>query len=127
MALSKTVKRYLVFYGIVMALLGGFLAAHFLYLWGDLGPGDTRIFQASVFVNKLSADYTVRAPDFLEVKVANVHDYGFYVEYQRQPRTTFDYQVTAAPNARPGVYEVTLVFADDFTYRDWIRVKRKLF
>lgn len=127
MAPSKTIKRYAIFYGIVVAALGGFLAAHFLYLWGDLDPGETRIFQASVFVNKLSTDYTVQAPDFLEVKVANVHDYGFYVEYQRQPRTTFDYQVTANSDAKPGVYEIALVFADDFTYRDWIRVKRKLF
>jgi hypothetical protein len=127
MALSKTVKRYLIFYGIVVLLLGSFLAAHFLFLWGDLGPGETRIFQASVFVNKLSDDYTVEAPDFLEVRVANIHDYGFYVEYQRQPRTTFDYQVTAAPDAKPGVYEIALTFANDFTYRDWIRVKRNLF
>jgi len=126
-AWSKTVKRYAVFYGIVVLILGGFLAAHFLYLWGDLGPGETKIFQASVFVNKLSKEYEVQAPDFLEVKVANIHDYGFYVEYQRQPRTTFDYQVAAKANAKPGVYEISLTFANDFTYRDWIRVKRKLF
>ena len=127
MALSKTIKRYLAFYGIVMLLLGGFLAGYFLYLWGDLAPGETKVFKASVFVNKLSKDYTVNAPDFLDVKVSEIHDYGFFVEYQRQPRTTFDYTIAAAQDARPGQYQITIHFEDGFEYSDFVRVRRVVF
>jgi len=127
MKLSKTVKRYLLFYGIVVALLGGFLLARFSYFIGDIAPGEQRVFQASVFVNKLADDYTVDAPDFLQIEVVNKQNFGFFVEYQRQPRSTFDYKVTALPEARPGEYDIAIQFADDFIYRDRITVKRVLF
>ncbi|MHA1568409.1 MAG: hypothetical protein ACTSXZ_02980 [Alphaproteobacteria bacterium] len=127
MALSKNAKRYLIFYSVVVLVIGGFLIARFTYLFGDIAPGETRRFQASVFVNKLSENYTVEAPEFLAVKVVNMQNFGFFVEYQRQPRSTFDFEITAAPEATPGEYDIAIKFAEDYIYRDRISVRRVLF
>ncbi len=142
MAKRKTIIAYAAFYGVLILVLCGFLVLKFGYFIGNVAPGQQRVFQASVFVNKLSEENTVyfavsqKAPikwrkaadaDPLKIEVVNIQSFGFFIEYARQPRCTFDYKVDAAEGARPGRYIFKIIFDSGYEYVDNVIVRRKLF
>ncbi len=141
MTKRKTIIAYVVFYGVLILVLSSFLVLKFGYFIGNIAPGQQRVFQASVFVNKLSEENTVyfavsenkpiqwrmaTQADPLKIDVVNIQNFGFFIEYARQPRCTFDYQVNAASGVKPGRYIFKIVFDSGYEYIDNVIVRRKL-
>ncbi len=137
----KTIIAYVIFYGVLILVLSGFLVLKFGYFIGNIAPGQQRVFQASIFVNKLSEENTLyfavseekpiqwrRATeaDPLKIGVVNIQNFGFFIEYARQPRCTFDYKVDAAPGAAPGRYIFKIKFDSGYEYIDSLVVRRSL-
>ena len=139
MASRKTIIAYVTFYGILVLILGGFLILKFGYFLGNMGPGESKVFQASVFVNKLSPENKVyfAVPgtdpvkwreavegDKLKIEVENIQNFGFFIEYARQPRCTFDYRITAEPAAEAGRFFFKISFDSGFEYLDSVIIRR---
>ncbi len=139
MVSRKTIFAYAAFYGILVLLLGGFLFLKFGFFLGNMSPGESKVFQASVFVNKLSPENKVffavpgtnpiqwraaGAGDKLEIEIENIQNFGFFIEYARQPRCTFDYRITAEPGAEAGRYFFKISFDSGFEYQDSIIIRR---
>ncbi|MCB1154595.1 hypothetical protein KDL45_13155 [bacterium] len=141
MAKRKTILIYAAFYGTLILVLGTFVALKYGHFIGNLSPGESKVFQASVFVNRLSDENKVflaesgtdppkwrpmDATDPVQIKVENIQNYGFFLEYARQPRCTFDYRVAASDTAKPGRYTFRIVFDSGYEYFDSVVVTRKL-